>query len=170
MVEIDEYGRRRNRHYTGPPGQGNGPFAGLRHTRPGDDDDDFIAEIGHWFEDNGQTMPAFLSLAVLAILAVIAVAGIVCTWRSGDPCSAIILGVVCAFVALRFFWIALCILYGIFWLVFFVGRLIFKNATWFTTAVVIYLIITHPDAIPNALDTLIGFVQSLGIFPASQLQ
>ena len=124
---------------------------------------EFISSIGNWFEANSIRVPTFLSFATIALVVILIVVDMVRTWE-WDPCSAILVGVICVIVAFRFILIALGILYGLFWLFFLAGRLIFKNAKWFTVAVAIYYFSTHPDA----LEALIGFVQSL--FPASQMQ
>lgn len=149
----------------GPPGQGNGghlePLTGER----AEEEEDFIAGIGRWFEDNGQTMPAFLSLAVLAIIASIIVFSVVQTWRSGDPVSAIIVAIIFGFLAVRGYLIALGILYGCFWLIFFVGRFLFKSTYRFAIIVMIFVGIhyfsTHQEA-QEALSALVDFVQSWG--------
>ena len=179
MVEIDKYGRIKNRNYRGPSGQDDGgnlrPLSGLRHTRSyrrglWAQYDDFISDIGHWFADNGETMAVYLSFALLAIVAIYFAVCVVRTWLAGHPFSAIVSAVIGGIIAYHVFLIAAVIINLFIQAIFFVFRWIFKNAAWFTATVVVSIGIYYVSTHEYVLATIFEFAQSLGLYPKSHLR
>lgn len=155
-----------------PSGQGDSeelrPLSGLRHTRSRQSGmwaryDDFISDIGYWFEDNGETMSVYLTMAVLAVMIISFVVSIVRIWHSGHPFSAIVTAIIGGLVAVHGFWIICVIPFACFWVIFYLCRLVFKNAAWFTTEVLIALGIYYLSTHKVVLASIIEFVHSLGL-------
>lgn len=176
MVEIDQYGRIKNRHYRGPAGQngqdGSLPqFSGWRHTRSARPGfwaryDDFISDIGHLFEDNGDAVSFYLTAALFATIAIGFVVHVVRTWNAGHPFAAIATAWIVGAVAFHGFWVIVGIPFLCFELLFFACRLLFRNAAWFTTitvlALVVHYVATHEAVLMAIQIWLSGLGRNLG--------
>ena len=132
--------------------------------------DNFISGIGHWFRDKSVPISVTISMVFIAIVAVWFGVDVIRTWLAGQHFSAIIYGGIVGALAYHGYLIATVILSMCIQAIFFVFRLIFKNAAWFTSVVIIstgiYYVATHEEI----LASIIEFAQSFGIYPKTQFR
>lgn len=96
MVEIDEYGRRKNRNYRPQP------LSGFQHTvrhpysrrSAWDRFDDFISDIGDWLDYNGENLSLYISWGILALAGIAFVIWVIQTWIERGFWSALFRGVI----------------------------------------------------------------------------
>ena len=129
--------------------------------------DNFISGIGRWFKDNGETIALNIALTLLGIAAIGFVVEVVRTWRSGHPFSAIFTAIVGGVIG---YYLALIAAVIISQVTCFVLRWAFKNAAWFTTVVIISIVMYYVATHEEVLASIIGFAQSLGLYPRNHLR
>lgn len=138
MVEFDKYGRIKNRNYRPEP------LSGLRHTSTRSYRrgfwaryDDFISDIGYWFEDNRENIGLYLSYGLLGILFIVYVVFVIHTWVVEGFFMALMAAVLGGVVGYYGGMLAIGILSLCMQAICLVFRLIFKNAIWFTASLLI---------------------------------
>lgn len=96
MVELDEYGRRKNRNYRPQP------LSGFQHTvrhpyrrqSAWDRFDDFISDIGDWFDYNGENLSLYISWGIMGLALIGFVIWVIQTWVERGFWSALFRGAI----------------------------------------------------------------------------
>lgn len=113
--------------------------------------DAFISNIGNWFQHNHEKISTNITLTLIGVAAIYFAVVIIRTWLSGSFFSAIFTAIIGCVIGYYGFWIALAIVNLCIQAICFVLGLLFKNAAWFTTAIILalgaYYVGTHEDVL-----------------------
>ena len=141
MVEFDKYGRIKNRNYRPEP------ISGLRHTstrsyRRGSwaKFDDFISDIGYWFEDNGESISLYVTYALLALLVVVYLIYVIGIWIEDGFFMAIIAAIIGGVIGYYAGILSIGIISFCIRIICRVLQLIFKNAICFLVFIFLTLL------------------------------